>query len=158
MTEEMRRLHAFVGDWTGTDGVAADSPFGPGDMGTGRMLVREALGGHHLLLDYLLDRGDAGRFTAHGVLTWDPDVAVHLLFWFDDMGYVPARPAPGLWGGIEGAEDGAEGFTFVRTSARGRARHRYWWPIPDHMETAIDRSTDGGLTWVPFLRGSYRRP
>lgn len=157
MHEEMRRLSAFIGDWTGTDGVLP-SPFGAGGMGAGSMSVRAALNDHHLLLDYALDRGADGGFTAHGVLTWDPDVSVYLLFWFDDMGYVPATPAPGLWGPVDGAgEPGGEGFTFIRTSPRGRARHRYWWPVPDHMETAIDRSTDGGLTWTPFLKGTYRR-
>ncbi|TWB37681.1 DUF1579 family protein [Nitrospirillum pindoramense] len=159
MHEEMRRLiAAFAGDWLGTDAVQSGPAASSNGVGKGRMTVRPALNGHHLLLDYVFDRGADGTFAAHGVLTWDPDVAVHLLFWFDDMGYVPANPAPGLWGPVEGAEEpGAEGYTFIRTSPRGRARHRYWWPVPDHMETAIDRSADGGLTWTPFLKGTYRR-
>ncbi|MDZ5648756.1 hypothetical protein [Nitrospirillum sp. BR 11828] len=55
MREEMRRLTAaFAGDWVGTDTV---QPSSPGSSGTGRMTVRPALNGHHLLLDYVFDRG-----------------------------------------------------------------------------------------------------
>lgn len=140
-------LKAFVGDWTGTEELAA-SPWAPASTARADCAYRLALNGFALLQDYRQRREDDTEFLGHNVFTADPRTGETLWYGFDSYGFPPQSPARGGW------DDGT--LVLAKETARGVARHRLT-PDGDTLTHEIDVRLGEDDEFSPFLRARYTR-
>lgn len=79
-TEQHRRLGFLAGQWE--EQISFTNAQGQQEKATGRWLARPALG-LYLAIQYQ-GSGPQGPYRAFGVLTYDRDLGVYRLWWFDD--------------------------------------------------------------------------
>ena len=145
---EHLRLHAFSGDWTGEEQLAA-SHWSSGGPATARVSARVELGGWYVEQHYEETLNGAPGIQVHAVFGWDEEKGQVLLYWFDSYGFAPQTPGVGQWQG--------DTLVLVRTSSRGMARHSYRFESSDLYHLVLENSFDGGQSWQPVMSGSYRR-
>jgi hypothetical protein len=107
LTALHERFAALIGDWEGTEELAA-SPWSPGGSAHASMTFATAAGGFALVQDYRSDTG----LTGHGVFSVSGDEVLH--HWFDSFGFPVEAPARG---GFEG-----EALVLERSTPRGTNR------------------------------------
>ncbi|WP_239071897.1 DUF1579 family protein [Amycolatopsis sp. SID8362] len=140
-------LKAFVGDWTGTEELAA-SPWAPASTARADCGYRLALNGFAVIQDYRQRREDGSEFLGHNVFTADPSTGETLWYGFDSYGFPPDSPARGGWIGAT--------LTLKKKTARGVARHRLT-PGGDILTHEIDVKLGEDREFSPFLRAKYTR-
>jgi hypothetical protein len=141
-------LQALAGEWQGEEAIAA-TRWGPGGSAQGWISSRLDLDGRVLVQDYREERDGKPALQVHAVFVAGPGEGQYGLYWFDSYGFVPTEAAPGHW-------DGAA-LTFVRSSPRGRTRHRYEPLDADTLHVSLASSFDDGASWEPVLSATYRR-
>ncbi|WP_370969086.1 DUF1579 family protein [Amycolatopsis sp. cg9] len=140
-------LKALVGDWTGTEELAA-SPWAPASTARADCGYRLALNGLAVIQDYRQRREDGSEFLGHNVFTADPATGETLWYGFDSYGFPPDSPARGDWTGAT--------LTLEKKTARGVARHRLT-PDGDTLTHEIDVKLGEDREFSPFLRARYTR-
>ncbi|WP_033294432.1 DUF1579 family protein [Amycolatopsis jejuensis] len=140
-------LTALVGDWSGTEDLAA-APWAPAAQATATCSYRRALDGFAVLEDYVQTRDDGSRLLAHHVFTVDPATGETLWYGFDSYGFPPGQPSRGSW------RDGT--LHFEKHTERGVAQHRIT-PDGDLLTHEIDVRLGDDLDFRPFLRAKYTR-
>ncbi|WP_318306097.1 DUF1579 family protein [Amycolatopsis solani] len=140
-------LKAFVGDWTGTEELAA-SPWAPASTARADCEYRLALNGFILIQHYRQRREDGSEFLGHNVFTADPGTGETLWYGFDSYGFPPESPARGHWTGPT--------LTLEKKTTRGVARHRLT-PDADRLSHEIDVKLGEDREFGPFLRARYTR-
>jgi hypothetical protein len=147
LTDEHRRLHAFVGEWRGEE-VLADSRWMRAGRAVGVVSAAADLGGFYVAQTYRQEREGVLSFEARGLFGYDADDRHCKLYWFDSLGFVPPAPASGVWKG--------DTLTLVRASFHGAARHMYQFQSADRYSVRIDYAWEGE-TWEEVLTGNYQR-
>ncbi|MFC4081428.1 DUF1579 family protein [Amycolatopsis samaneae] len=143
-----RKLTAFVGNWSGTEKIAA-SPWAPATTATARCEYRPALDGFAVVQDYRQRRADGGpEFLAHNVFTADPETGETLWYGFDSYGFPPETPGRGDWVG--------DTLVLEKRTPRGTAVHRLT-PDGDVLRHEIDVRMGEAREFSPFLRAHYSR-
>jgi hypothetical protein len=140
-------LKAFVGDWTGTEDLAA-SAWAPASTARAECEYRLELNGFALIQQYRQHREDGSEFLGHNVFTADPQTGETLWYGFDSYGFTPESPARGGWTGTT--------LTLEKKTPRGVARHRLT-PDGDTLTHEIDIRLGEDREFSPFLRGRYTR-
>ena len=140
-------LKAFVGDWTGTEELAA-SPWAPASTARAECEYRLALNGFAVIQHYRQQREDGTEFLGHNVFTADPGTGETLWYGFDSYGFPPESAARGSWTGAT--------LTLEKTTARGVARHRLT-PDGGTLTHEIDVRMGENGAFTPFLRARYTR-
>ncbi len=140
-------LKAFVGDWTGTEELAA-SAWAPASTAHADCEYRLALNGFAVVQHYRQRREDGSEFLGHNVFTADPATGETLWYGFDSYGYPPESPARGGWSGGT--------LTLEKVTARGTARHRLT-PDGGTLTHEIDVRMGENPGYSPFLRARYTR-
>jgi hypothetical protein len=140
-------LKAFVGDWTGTEELAA-SAWAPASTARAECDYRLTLNGFALIQQYRQHREDGSEFLGHNVFTADPQTGETLWYGFDSYGFPPESPARGDWTGTT--------LILEKKTARGVARHRLT-PDGDTLTHEIDVRMGEDHEFSPFLRAWYTR-
>ncbi|WP_239155622.1 DUF1579 family protein [Amycolatopsis sp. FDAARGOS 1241] len=146
-TEAHEALSALVGEWAGTEELAA-SAWAPQTSAKATASYREALAGFAVVQEYAQTREDGGHLLGHNVFTVDPATQETLWYGFDSYGFPPGEPARGGW---------REGTLHLeKHTARGVARHRLT-PHDDELTHEIDVRMVDAAEFTPFLRARYTR-
>ncbi|WP_410637068.1 DUF1579 family protein [Amycolatopsis sp. lyj-346] len=140
-------LRALVGDWTGTEDLAA-SAWAPASTAHADCEYRMALNGFAVVQHYRQRREDGSEFLGHNVFTADPATGETLWYGFDSYGFPPESPARGRWTGTT--------LTLEKQTARGVARHRLT-PEGATLTHEIDVRMGENAVFSPFLRARYTR-
>ena len=144
---EHEALAALVGDWCGTEDLAA-APWAPAATASATCSYRLALDGFTVLEDYVQTREDGSRMLGHHVFTVDPATGETLWYGFDSYGFPPGGPARGGW---------HEGTLHLKKhTERGVAAHRIT-PDGDVLTHEIDVRLGTDSDFRPFLRARYTR-
>ncbi len=141
-----RALGAFVGDWSGTEELAA-SPWAPASSAFASCGYRSALNGFAVIQHYAQRREDGSELLGHNIFTADPQTGETLWYGFDSYGFPPDAPARGTWDGPT--------LVLEKKTPRGIARHRLT-PDGDVLTHEIDIRI-GEAAFTPFLRARYDR-
>ena len=128
------------------------SPWSPeGGSADATIRARIALDGFYLITDYEQWRDGRVVFRGHGVYGWDPRRARYTMSWVDSTGMGDGSAIGGTW----------DGDTLIFVGPAGEHHtSRYVYRFGDDEDTyrfAIEASTDGGVSWKPFLESTYRR-
>jgi hypothetical protein len=149
VTDEHRKLGAFVGTWRGEE-TLSPSPWDPkGGTATADWTAEFGCDGFFLLTHYAQSRGGRVTYRGHGVYGWDVHEKCYSMHWFDSMG------DGGLQAGIKGTWEGNV-LTYAHQTPRGHHRYVYTVENPDRYLFEIQYSPDGA-TWSSFIKGVYTR-
>lgn len=151
VSEPMRRLASlFVGSWRGKE-TLFPTPWDPiGGQATGAWEVRAALDGFCVQVDYEEHRQGSPDFCGHGVHGWDAQTEGFLVYWFDNMGAVPAAGSPAT------LQDNT--YRYVTVSPRRQSRFTYIF-APDQLDFTLEVRADGADSggWLRMHHGTYTR-
>jgi hypothetical protein len=147
-SEEHRRLHMLVGNWSGEEKLSP-SPWGPGGLARGRSSCRLDLDGFFVIQDYVEEKDGRETYRGHGIFGYDERAKEYCWYWIDSMGSVPAAPSRGRWEG--------DTLTFHSTSPQGQGRYVFRFEGQSKYHFRIENSFDGGKTFVTFMEGTYSK-
>ncbi|MGE0545849.1 MAG: DUF1579 family protein [Kofleriaceae bacterium] len=146
--EQTRLAELFVGTWKGEEKLYPSEWDPKGGSALGTWTVRAAVDGFCLVVDYDEERDGTVVYRGHGIHGWQDNAQCYFVYWFDNMGVMPAQAIKAK---LEGnrytyqSNDGPTGWT----------RMTYEW-IGDRFEFRIDKSKDG-TAWSPMHEGKYTR-
>lgn len=147
-TDEHRRLHVLVGEWSGEE-TLSPSPWGPGGSAIGRATFRLGLDGFFVIQDYEEEKDGRISFRGHGLFGYDAQANEFCWYWVDSMGFVPPGPSRGQWEG--------DTLTFRVKSPAGEGRYVYRFENPRTYHFLIENSFDGGKTFTRLMSASYHK-
>ena len=147
-TEEHRRLHILVGEWSGEEKLSP-SPWGPGGAAFGRYTGRLDLEGFFVIQDYVEEKDGRVVFRGHGVFGYDAQAKEYCWFWVDSMGFVPGGPSRGQWEG--------DTLTFRSRSPQGEGRYTFRFEGDRTYHFRLENSFDGAKTFNTVMEGTYHK-
>lgn len=148
-TRDHERLHAFAGEWTGTE-IMHPSPWAPqGSRAEAHICNRIAAGGFVVVQDYQQSAGGRVTFAGHGVLSFDARAGEYAMHWWDAMG-MPVNEFRGRFEGDDltmtcRGQGGAQRSVF-RCADLAQGRYSFL------MEVSPD-----GEHWNACMEGDYVR-
>lgn len=139
------RLRAFVGTWHGDEAIHL-SPFTHEQRGAGTFVIREALDGFFVTIDYEQRAGGDVVMRGHGVIGFDTKQNLYTLHWFDTFGSPPA--------GVGRAWRWEDGLTFEQD--HGHHTSRTSFQLRGDVLVFVAAMDDGG-GFTPLVEGRYTR-
>jgi hypothetical protein len=97
LTEELRKLGAFVGKWKGRCQVASTPYNSNGGLNRSTVVGRYALEDAFVFVDEVMEQEGRVTFRSHKVFGYDPRREVVTLHFFDSAGANPPSRAEGGW-------------------------------------------------------------
>lgn len=143
---EQKKLEIFVGDWT-FEGVAHDTPLGPGGKFTGKVTHRWILNGF-VLEERWKDTSVENGYIPEGlVLRWyDPHAKVYRQQEFEGDGSVTPCTVT-----IDGNKWITRGTRFDRSGRSFPVKLSYFFsPDGNSTTNTAEYSADDGKTWLPW--------
>ena len=148
VSNQMKQLTAlFSGTWKGEERLHPSDWDPAGGSASAIWVVRPAVDGFALLVDYDEARDGQVVYRGHGVHGWDAGQGCFFAYWFDNIGMMPAA-------GNRATLDGNR-YTYQEAGPMGHSRFTYEW-MGDVFTFRIDRSRDGS-SWSPMHEGRYQR-
>jgi hypothetical protein len=147
VSEQQRKLtELFSGTWRGEETLYPSDWDPKGGPAFGTWIVRAAVDGFAVLVDYDEERDGKIVYRGHGIHGWDAKENTFFCYWFDNIGVMPTQA-------IRATLDGNR-YSYESEVPTGRMRMTYDF-TGDKLEFRIDRN-DGG-TWNPMHVGRYTR-
>ena len=146
--ENHRRLHRLAGTFVGQE-TLFPSPWSPGGTALGRNEGRVDVDGFFVIQDYRQERDGRVIYRGHGIFGWDDRERAYVWYWVDSMGEIPAAPTRGQWNG--------DTLVFEQESGGRSSRYTYVFSDESSYRFKIESSSDGGVSWFPFMEATYRR-
>ncbi|TPW11974.1 MAG: hypothetical protein FD129_1556 [bacterium] len=146
-TEAHEKLARLAGKWRGIETIHP-SPFDPaGGEAEGRVDNRLSLDGWVVVQDYEQERGGTVTFRGHGVFSFDPGRAVHVMTWWDSFGGVASEYTGGWQGDV---------LRLDAKTPQGPARASFDLSKAGEYGFKMEVSPDGNQ-WFTFMEGRYRK-
>jgi hypothetical protein len=148
VSEQQKKLNElFSGTWRGEEKLYPSDWDPKGGPAFGTWIVRAAIDGFAVLVDYDEERDGKVVYRGHGIHTWDAKQSTFFCYWFDNIGIAPAQA-------IRATLDGNR-YSYQSEEPGGHMRMTYEFAA-DKLEFRIEKSPDG-KTWNPMHEGRYTR-
>ena len=145
--EHHEKLTSLAGTWSGNEKMHPSPWLPDGGEATSTVVMRAALGGFAVVIDYEQRMGDAVTYSGHGVYTVDPQSRDVVLHWFDSMGG-QHEEFRGSWSG--------DVLTVQSRTPMGFMRLSYDYSAPDTLKNSAEMSSDGEM-WTRMFDGHLKR-